>query len=330
MVYNLVLCGGVGSRLWPLSRKSNPKQYLKLFDGQSLFQKTILRNIEYVDGFMTVGNQLNNKLSNNQLSEIGVKPIVEIVETIAKNTAPAIAFGALSVIADDILFVTPSDHIIVNDENYKVSIARAIELAKLGNIVTFGIKPSYPEVGYGYIRFADEDVLNFEEKPDIEKAKVFLESGQFLWNSGMFCFKASVFLEELKKYEPVMYEQIITAYKGINSNTLPEIQSSKILGNSIDYAVLEKSNKVKVVKSDIDWSDMGSYQSLWDYYKKYNPEKFINENLILSDKKVVCLHGLKNMIFVDTEDSALIISKDQTNDIKEIYKNVETNMPNLI
>ncbi len=330
MVYNLILCGGVGSRLWPLSRKSHPKQYLKLFEGHSLFQKTVLRNIEYVDGTITVGNQLNNSLSNDQLQEIGINSNIEIIETVAKNTAPAIAFGALSVQPNDIIFVTPSDHIIVNNDFYKKSINRAIELANLGFIVTFGIKPSYPEIGYGYINFENEDVLKFEEKPNIDKAKVFFESGNYLWNSGMFCFKASVYLDELRKFEPIMSEQILSAFKLIENNTLPNLETSIIVGNSIDYAVLEKSEKVKVVNSTIDWSDMGSYLSLWDYFKKNQPEKFVNDNLILSDKEIVHLHGMTNMIYVDTIDSVLIISKDQINDIKEIYKSVEINSPTLI
>ncbi len=330
MIYNLILCGGVGSRLWPLSRKSHPKQYLKLFEGQSLFQKTVLRNIEYVDGTITVGNQLNNILSNEQLKEIGISSNIEIIETVAKNTAPAIAFGALSVQPNDIIFVTPSDHIIDNNKFYSESINRAIELANLDYIVTFGIKPTYPEIGYGYINFENEDVLKFEEKPNIEKAKVFFDSGNYLWNSGMFCFKASVFIEELKKFEPIMFEQISKAFKLIENNTLPIEETTAISGNSIDYAVLEKSEKVKVVNSTIDWSDMGSYLSLWEYYKKNQPEKFVNNNLILSDKQMIYIHGMSNMIYVDTDDSVLIISKDQINDIKEIYKSVELNSPSLI
>ncbi len=329
MVYNLVLCGGVGSRLWPLSRKANPKQYLKIFNDKSLFQLTVERNKAYVDGLITVGNELNNLISKKQLHEIGLEANYEIIETIAKNTAPAIAFAAFSVNDDDIIFVTPSDHLINNDSSYAQSVSKAIELSKLGNVVTFGIEPDKPETGFGYIHYNGNEVLAFIEKPNLEKAIELVNSGNYLWNSGMFCFKASVFLNEFKTHTPEMYDQCLTAFNQSQNGLMSLEYCEKIKGNSIDYAIMEKTQIAKVIPSKIKWSDLGSFAALWEYYETNNPELIKNGNLILS-KKHVEIEGYEGVILVDTEDALLLIPREKTQDVKRVYERIEKNNIELL
>lgn len=329
MVYNVVLCGGVGSRLWPLSRKSNPKQYLKIFNNKSLFQLTAERNAVYVDGLITVGNELNNTISKKQLAEIDLHASFEIVETIAKNTAPAIAFAALSVNPDDVIFVTPSDHLINNDNNYSEAVSKAIELANEGNLVTFGITPDKAETGFGYIHFSGNEVLAFIEKPNLERATQLVNSGNYLWNSGMFCFKASVFLEEFKKYSPEMYDQCLIAFNHSQNGLMSLEYCQKINGNSIDYAIMEKTQITKVIPSNIKWSDLGSYAALWEYYELNNPELIKNGNLVLSQKHVE-IEGIEGVILVDTDDALLLIPRDKTQDVKRVYERIEKNKIELL
>jgi len=205
-IINVILTGGVGSRLWPLSRKGKPKQYLDLFEGKSLFQQTVLRNKECCDEIMIVGNVDNCELSKEALNNLGISSYKEIVEATPRNTAAAIAFAAFDVGEDDILLVTPSDHLIEDLDIYHQSVRQAVQIAKEGSIVTFGLKPTKPETGYGYIQIKNNKVLGFREKPNEETAKDFLKQGGFYWNSGMFCFKAGIFLEELMVSQPEVYE----------------------------------------------------------------------------------------------------------------------------
>ncbi|WP_339813408.1 mannose-1-phosphate guanylyltransferase, partial [Zunongwangia profunda] len=226
--YHVILTGGVGSRLWPLSRKSQPKQYLEIFKNDSLFELAIKRNQKFSDGLIVVGNKDNRSLSISSLKKLGVNNYHEIVEATPRNTAPAIAFAAFQVKSDDILVVTPADHIIKADENYDHAVSKAIKLAEEGNIVTFGVKPTRPETGYGYIESDGQNVVSFREKPNLETAKDFLHRGNFLWNSGMFCFKAGVFLSELEKYEPKVHEASKEAFQKSEEGRLDEALSMDI------------------------------------------------------------------------------------------------------
>ena len=196
-IYNVILSGGVGSRLWPLSRKSHPKQYLPLFQEKSLFELTIQRNRPIADKLMVIGNRDNDHLSQEVLDKLDVN-YLKIVEAVPRNTAAAIAFAALAVDENDILIVTPSDHLIEDMEAYQDAMKRAIDLAKNDFIVTFGVQPTRPETGYGYIEHKGDKVISFREKPNHITAQDFIEQGNFLWNSGIFCFKAKVLLKELK------------------------------------------------------------------------------------------------------------------------------------
>lgn len=328
--YNVILSGGVGSRLWPLSRKSQPKQYLSIFDGETLFQKTISRNANFCDKVMVVGNCDNYQLSRKDLSSAGIAEYVEIIEACPRNTAAAIAFAAFSADPDDILFVTPSDHLIESGNKYEQSVNRAIELAKEGYIVTFGLKPSKPETGFGYIEANGEEVKSFREKPNLETAEEFLKDGNFYWNSGMFCFQAGVYLKELKAFEPKLYESSKIAFEQANDGKLDFDLSMKIPSISVDYAVMEKTKKIKVVPSEFAWSDMGSFESIYDHFKKQGHEVDGKGNMVIGTDLHTEFLGLKNIILIQTEDAILILKKDNAQDVKKVFERLEKDKPELV
>jgi len=320
-VKHVILTGGVGSRLWPLSRKSKPKQYIKLFKGKSLFEMTIKRNLQIANEVIVVGNVDNYHLSNESVNALGVNPL-NIIEATPRNTAAAIAFSAFATNPEDILIVTPSDHIIHNEELYEKAMKEAIELAKKGNIVTFGITPTKPETGYGYIEFKGNKVLSFREKPNKETAEEFIEKGNFLWNSGMFCFKASVLLEELKTYEPEIYKASKLAWEKAIDGKLSIEDSKKIPSISIDYAVMERSKKIKVVPGAFEWSDLGSFESVYDYLKASGHEVDEKGNMVIGTDQYTSFLGVENTIFVHTKDANLILQKEKAQDVKKIYNSL--------
>jgi mannose-1-phosphate guanylyltransferase len=329
-IYNVILSGGVGSRLWPLSRKSRPKQYLQLFGGETLFQKTAIRNSKFCDEVLIVGNRDNYLLSKSDLSKSGIPDYKEIIEACPRNTAAAIAFAAFALNEEDILFVTPSDHLIESENEYHISVNRALELASHGFIVTFGLKPSKPETGYGYIEFSGEEVLSFREKPNTETAKSFVEQGGFLWNSGMFCFKAGVYLEELNKFEPDVYEKSKYAYEASQDGRLGFEESILIPSISVDYAVMEKTDKIKVIASHFDWSDMGSFESIYDYFEKEGHPKDENGNMVIGTDIYTEFTGLSDTILIYTKDALLVLNKENAQDVKKVYEKLEKVRPELI
>ncbi|WP_313581546.1 mannose-1-phosphate guanylyltransferase [Chishuiella sp.] len=328
-VYNVILSGGVGSRLWPLSRKSHPKQYLPLFDGKSLFELTIERNLCVADKLMIIGNKENDHLSQEALDKFDIE-YTKIVEAVPRNTAAAIAFAALAVDDDDILIVTPSDHLIEDKEVYKEAMQKAIELAENDYIVTFGVQPTRPETGYGYIEHKGDKVLSFREKPNHITAQDFIEQGNFLWNSGMFCFKAKVLLKELKKFEKEIYETSKTAWKESVNGELDEILSLQIPSNSIDYAVMERSKKIKVVPACFVWNDLGSFESLYDYFQLNGHDIDRNGNMVIGTDVYTSFVGLQNCIFVNTPTANLILQKEYSQEVKNIYTHLEKNNSPLI
>ena len=325
-VINIILSGGFGTRLWPLSTPDNPKQFLKIFGGKSLFQHTVLRNKDLVDGNMILTNENHYKIALEQMSELNSEFDYKVLEPLPRNTAPAITLAALSVDENDILFVTPSDHMIADEEVYKECVSKAVGLAKDGFLTTFSIKPSYAETGYGYIEFKGDDVVSFREKPDTKTAKGFVERGNFYWNSGMFCFKAGTFLKEIKKYSPEIYEKSLKAYR----NGIDEVSMKEIPEDSVDYAVFEKSNIIKTVPSSFKWDDLGNFDSLINYF---NESDFGSKSLVrsvegvdvsncsaLSDKRVLGV-GLKDLNIIETRDTILIIPKWEGQKVKEVYQN---------
>lgn len=326
-IINVVLSGGVGSRLWPLSRKARPKQYIPLFEGKSLFELTVDRNQAVVDKTIMVGSMKNVDLAKPFLPSGDCDVIVEATP---RNTAAAIAFAAMACAPDDILIVTPSDHLIEGEAQYENTLRQAIELAKQDYLVTFGIKPTKPETGYGYIEYHDNDVLSFREKPNLETAKEFLKKGNFLWNSGIFCFKASVYLEELFRFEPKVFRASKEAFEQAENGLLSEELSLNIPSKSIDYAVMERSERIKVLPSNFVWSDMGSYDSLYDYLVSKGHPVDNKGNMIIGTSKSVSFLGVNNTVLVHTEDAILVVQKDYAQDVKHLYEELDQVSSNLL
>lgn len=326
---NVILSGGVGSRLWPLSRKTRPKQYLPLLDGKSLFQLSVERNLPFCNELLVVGGIDNYQLSREILSKSEVKQYTEIVEACPRNTAAAIAFAAFQAGSKDILLVTPSDHLIKDGHLYAEAIEAAVSLAEKGNIVTFGLQPKSPETGFGYIEYNGNVVISFREKPSRELAETFVNSGRFLWNSGMFCFQAGVFLGELEKYEPEVFIASRSVFENKNDIYLDENLSLKIPSISVDYAVMERTDRIKVIPSFFDWSDMGSFLAMYDSIMDSDPRKS-GSNLALNSDKLVEFVGVENIILVETDDVILVLNKDNAQDVKRVYERLEKENPGYL
>jgi mannose-1-phosphate guanylyltransferase len=330
-IVHVILSGGVGSRLWPVSRKSMPKQYIPMFGDKSLFQLTAERSKSLVSSALIVGNKDNFLLSQADMQRAGVGEFSEIIEAAPRNTAAAIAFAAMAVQPEDVLLVTPSDHIITNETAYAEAVQEAVQLAQEGYLVTFGISPTKPETGYGYIECDGNNVLSFREKPDHDTAQSFLDQGNFLWNSGMFCFQAGTFLEELSKFEPEILARSQTCYDRRTDNFLPETETAQIPSKSIDYAVMERSEKIKVVKTRFGWSDLGSFESIWEHWEgQGEAHHFQNNNCVVGSKKHVEFLGVDNLVLVETEDAILVLSKNSSQDVKKIYERLESEKPELV
>lgn len=327
-IYNVVLSGGVGSRLWPLSRKSHPKQYLEIFNNRSLFELTVKRNQIISTDLMVIGSKENEHLSQNILDKLNI-PCLKITESVPRNTAAAIAFAALAVDRNDILIITPSDHLIQKMDDYEAAIKNAIDLAHQNFIVTFGVEPTHPETGYGYIEHKGNNVVSFREKPNHITAQDFIERGTFLWNSGMFCFKAGVLLDELKKFEPEIYEKSVIAWEANNDGYLDEKLSYDIPSNSIDYAVMERSKKIKVVKAKFSWNDLGSFEALYDYFRSAGHPVDRNGNMTIGTDQFTAFVGLSDCIFVSTSNANLILRKEDSQEVKNVYNYLEKKRPEL-
>jgi len=347
-IFGVILAGGSGSRLWPLSREMYPKQLLKLTGENSLFQSTFLRLKDLIPAknIITVTNNLHLNEIKIQLAELDKnQEYISIGEPVGRNTAPAIGLAALFVQnnlsdknSDPIIFVTPSDHLIQNDEAFLNSVREGIELAENGFIVTFGIKPTKPETGYGYIkgirlprqpglpRNDSFKVEEFKEKPDFETAKKYLEVGNYFWNSGIFMFKASTMLKEMQLHSP-------DVLAGLNKLDLTKDFIKKeayqsIPSISIDYAVMEKSDKIALIPVDCGWNDLGSWEAIYDVMEKDANKNFTKGNVIALDtensyiyssSRLVSTIGVKDLVIIETEDAILICDKSRTQDVKTVF-----------
>ncbi|MGM0518978.1 MAG: mannose-1-phosphate guanylyltransferase/mannose-6-phosphate isomerase [Campylobacterota bacterium] len=361
---NIILCGGSGTRLWPISRTLMPKQFVKLFleesaehkDDKSLFQLTVKRNSKVCNSQFIVSNSEQYFLALDQLEELNKINNKYLLEPVARNTAPAIALACMALDPQEIVLVTPSDHLIKDETEYEKVLQKAKELAQQDNIVTFGIKPNYPETGYGYIeaetsspKYDGLSVKKFHEKPDLQTAQEYLKQNDnlntehlalstYLWNSGMFMFKAGVFLEELKKYSPNIYNQAKIALENSKTdNNLTRIDydsMANIPEDSIDYAVMENSKKVKVIPSNIAWSDVGSFDSLIEECEGLSAkcyEENSQNNFYYSDdsEKIIATIGLEDYVVVDTNDALLISKKGETQKVKNIVNKIKHSTSNL-
>jgi len=328
---NIILCGGNGTRLWPISRTLMPKQFIKLFDDKSLFQLTVERNREFCKNLFVVSNVEQYFLAIDQLNEISKNDAQYLLEPIGRNTAPAIALACMQLKADEVVLVTPSDHLVKNEKEYEKVLMSAQKFALKGNLVTFGINPSYAETGFGYIEADGSSVKAFHEKPDNVTAQKYIDAGNYYWNSGMFCFKAGVFLEELKKYSPDVYETAKQALENsVIKNNLTRIQHEdmlKIPDNSIDYALMEKSSIVKVVESNIDWSDVGSFDALYEELPQDKNGNTVNDrhvsidsynNLIYCKNRYIATVDIEDTLIVDTGDALLISKKGSSQKVKQV------------
>jgi len=305
-----------------------PKQFVKLFDDKSLFQLTVERNSNVCSSQLIVSNAEQYFLALDQLEEMAKTENRYILEPVGRNTAPAIALACMTLDSDELVLVTPSDHLITDIDQYTTVLHRAGALASEGFLVTFGIKPSFAETGFGYIESEGEIVRAFHEKPDTQTAQRYVDAGNYYWNSGMFCFKVGVFLNELEKHASDIYETCKIAVQNQqqiadNQMRITHHDMIAIPENSIDYAIMEKSSLVRVVKSDIGWSDVGCFDALAEHMPndKHN-------NLILSDKPV-SLIDVSDLIIIDTDDALLITKKGSSQKVKEIVAEHKQTNPEL-
>ena len=340
MIVPVILSGGSGIRLWPLSRKLYPKQFISLVNQTTLFQDTIMRLPNTASSPLVICNEEHRFLAAEQLREINKKTKGIILEPEGKNTAPAIALAALKFInsgEDPILLVLSADHLIKNVKAFHQSITIASELAENDKLITFGIVPDKAETGYGYIEANINNtdtyysIKSFTEKPNQKNAKKYLDSGNYLWNSGMFMFKASVYLNELEKFEPEILSACKKSCKTENIDSdfirIDNDAFHQCPNESIDHAVMEHTKNGVVVPLDANWSDVGSWSSLWDIKTKDNNNNVSKGDVFLEDVKntytyssnrLVSVIGVSNLVIVDTQDALLVADKQQTHNIKKI------------
>ncbi|GAP65634.1 mannose-1-phosphateguanylyltransferase/mannose-6-phosphate isomerase [Mizugakiibacter sediminis] len=339
----LILSGGSGTRLWPVSRRNLPKQFLALSGDGTLFQQTVQRAEQLPDAAppIVVASEDHRFLVADQLLDAGVEGAAIILEPLPRNTAPAIALGALKAMASDadaVLLVLPADHLIGDPASFRNAVARARPAAQQGWLVTFGIRPDRPDTGFGYIRRADPidahtyRVGRFVEKPDLATAQSYLADGGYEWNSGMFLFKASRYLQELQQHAPAMLaaarEAFASARADLDFIRIDRDAFARVPENSIDYAVMEKTAHAAVVPVDCAWSDIGSWSALWlagtrdadGNLREGDTVAMNTRNSLLRShaRHLVATVGVEDLIVVTTPDATLVAHRDAAQDVKRV------------
>ncbi|SHE41903.1 mannose-1-phosphate guanylyltransferase (GDP) [Marinitoga hydrogenitolerans DSM 16785] len=325
----IILAGGSGERFWPLSTSKKPKQFLKIFSEKSLIRETFERlnyKLEPKDIYVVTAENYKEE-TLNEIPELNEKNV--LLEPVARNTAPACFLGTLVADENEVVFILPADHYIPNKEKFWKTVESGILAAKKYNgLITMGINPTRPETGYGYIEAENElgnsimKVRNFKEKPDFNTALKYLKEGNYYWNSGMFFWKKEVFLDEMKTYNEDIYKDM----KDLDPNNIELLHKKyqSIRKISIDYALMEKSNRVYMVKAEYEWSDVGNWVSVREMegYSDNNENVHLvdSKNVYVKTDKNVGIVGLKNIIVIDTENGLLIAKEDKINDIREIVK----------
>jgi mannose-1-phosphate guanylyltransferase/mannose-6-phosphate isomerase len=343
-LHPVVLCGGAGSRLWPMSRQLLPKQFLPLVSERTMLQETVerLRGLAGVAPPTVVSNSEHRFLVAEQLRAIGAPPRAQILEPVGRNTAPAVAVAALALERADpdaLMLVLPADHLIRDVETFHLAIGRAVEAARGGFLVTFGIRPDHAATGYGYIEGGEPlaghasvfRVARFVEKPDAATARRFLERGTFAWNSGMFVLGARRYLEELERHAPAMLAACRAAWAqaaiDLDFVRLDEAAFKACPADSIDYAVMEKTDAAAVVPVDIGWSDVGSWATLWEVGEKDASGNVLRGDVhvqgaencyVRAEKRMVSVLGLADAVVVETDDAVLVASKEEAQKVKDI------------
>jgi mannose-1-phosphate guanylyltransferase len=348
MIHPVIMAGGTGSRLWPLSRQLNPKQFLKLTDGPlSMLQSKVAR----LDGMdvhepLLICNEEHRFLAAEQMRQSGHEDSCIILEPCGRNTAPAIALAALQLCEnadgdDPLMLVLAADHLIKDVQAFQAGVAKAVPLAKGGKLVTFGIVPHQPETGYGYIHRGNElaadcySVDGFVEKPNIQTAEAYHASGEYLWNSGMFLFGARQYLTELELHRP----DILSACRAATTDTSADFQFirvnselfSKCPSESVDYAVMEKTDHAAVVALDAGWSDIGSWSALWNVSDKDSSGNSLGgdviahqtrNTLVRSTNRLVATIGVDDLVIIETKDAVLVAHKDSVQDVKAVVEKI--------
>ncbi len=351
MIYPVVLCGGAGTRLWPLSRTLLPKQFLPLVSDRTMLQETVLRlqGLEGVGTPLLISHNEHRFLVAEQMREIGIAA-VHLLEPEGRNTAPAVALAALALLKRDpaaLMLVLPADHQIGNVERFHAAIRIATRLAQDGRLASFGIKPDAPATGYGYIRRGAVlgehayQVAQFVEKPDLGRAKAFVASGDYYWNSGMFLFQARLYLEELEQHSPGIAQACNRAFEGIETDLdfLRPAEKAFLAcpPDSVDYAVMEKTRKACVVEADFPWSDIGSWAALWSVGNKDAAGNVLrgdvhlddaSGNYVRAESRLVAAVGVRDLVIVETADAVLVTDKARAEDIKQTVEHLRASKRN--
>jgi mannose-1-phosphate guanylyltransferase len=355
VMHVVIIAGGAGSRLWPVSREGSPKPFIKLEDGLSLLQKTFQRTqaVDSLESIITVTNRELFFRTEDEYRELGTQqPIHYILEPVGRNTAPAVAAAALELKrlygADAQMLVLPADHLVRDDRSFALAVAKAGRAAASGKLVTFGIQPEYAETGFGYIELAGNSstgqvhpVVRFVEKPSLEVAEEYLSGGKHLWNSGMFCFRVGSMLDELSKYSPNLLQGVGDALGAArrsegDSYTVTALCAdhfSRVEDISIDYALMEKSGDVSVVHCSFGWSDVGSWQAMAQLVEADDSGNRVEGIVELEDVDNVYIRsphrltaavGVENLMIIDSHDALLVMHKNRCQDVKKIVQRLKS------